>query len=235
MENENDLTKCYEILKLDERASLNEVCIAFDVLTKSEKDISKIQQYRNAFECIMFNKAPQLFESDDTPIEIPSDNIPIEIPQKSENEQDTNQDSGNTLNAIKEHDVFTIGDEIPVNCLMSFIESYKRKFLNTEYIKVDDLRDYIKNQTMYYDTTIVFTTMFKSDRDSIKKDLDSILKVMHETYNISYTIANGKNVVCIKTMLPYDLYCVLVSVIDGYCANINFKYTIKAKISTLGC
>lgn len=226
MENENDLTKCYEILKLDERASLNEVCIAFDVLTKSEKDISKIQQYRNAFECIMFNKAPQLFESDDTP---------IEIPQKSEDEQDTNQDSGNTLNAIKEHDVFTIGDEIPVNCLMNFIELHKRKFLNTEYIKVDDLRDYIERQTMYYDTTIVFTTMFKSDRDSIKKDLDSILKVMHETYNISYTIANGKNVVCIKTMLPYDLYCVLVSVVDGYCANINFKYTIKAKISTLGC
>ena len=91
MENENDLTKCYEILRLDERASLNEVCIAFDVLTKSEKDISKIQQYRNAFECIMFNKAPQLFESDDAP---------IEIPQKSEDEQDTNQDSGNTLNAV---------------------------------------------------------------------------------------------------------------------------------------
>lgn len=233
MSNENDLIKCYEILKLDERASLNEVCIAFDVLTKNEKDAIKMQQYRNAFECIMFNKAPQLFEGNDTPIDIPK-NESNSIPENEANDTQTNQE-GNIFSSLKEQDVFGIGDTIPVNCLMSFIELYKHKFLNKEYIKVDDLKEYIQSQTMYYDTTIVFTTMYKSDRDSIKKDLGSILKVMHKTYDIPYTISNGENVVCIKTILPYDLYCVLVSVVDGYCCNINFKYTIKAKISTLGC
>ena len=67
---DDNLKQHYKTLRLDERASINEVVLAFDVLTAHEKDIDKLKEYRTAFEAIMYFMAPQLFEGNNDPIEL---------------------------------------------------------------------------------------------------------------------------------------------------------------------
>ena len=122
-----DLSKWYNLLKLDERASLNEVCLAFDVLTKSEKNADKLREYRNAFETIMAFKAPELFGEN--------------IDNKESNfKNDGTEQSDNTIQSLNPNtltiDIISSNHSIPILWLKEYMSDNTKNFLGQKYKKL---------------------------------------------------------------------------------------------------
>lgn len=215
------MNEFYQILNLDERASLKEVCLAFDVLTKNEKDMGKLKDYRRAFEAIMYDRAPELFEGDPTIYKTKEDEPILDEPELEE-----------PKNCIQE--TFSIGEQIPVNILKSFLQKVNRTGFKKDSIKIKDLEAFIENIVIHYDTMVVLVPSCKCDVKDVKQDLQAMCESLSEQYGIDFKITSSSDIICIKAILPYDIYCMFVSMLDGYCSNTVNKYNIKAKVTTLG-
>lgn len=218
MDNTN-LENYYKTLKLDERASLDEVCLAFDVLTKNEKDTSKIKSYRQAFETIMLNKAPHLFESEEG-------KQPIEK-QEDKKENDIIQNSNIMV------DLISTSDDIPILWLKEYITNNKKNFLGTEYIKTKDLYNFLDSLVLLYDVTLVITPLIKNkyEINLAYQDIMDILDMYKQEYDINFevkknNIIKGNNAIIIKTKIPYELYTTFVVLLNEYCSIGNYKVEV---------
>ena len=221
------MNEFYQILNLDERASLKEVCLAFDVLTKDEKDVDKLKDYRRAFETIMYDRAPELFEGDPTIHKTNEGESILDEPDFVEPKL------VEPKNCIQE--TFSIGEQIPVNLLKAFIQKVEHKgLLSSNSVKTKDLEAFIENLVIHYDTMAVLVPSCRCDVKDIKQDLQAICKPLSEQYGIDFKMTSSGDIICVKAILPYDIYCMFTSILEGYCSNTANKYNIKARITTLG-
>ena len=214
-----DIKEHYKTLKLDERASINEVILAFDVLSTNEKDINKLKEYRNAFENIMSVIAPQLFEGNDDTIEI--------------NREDFKQDKVDefsNLEGIDSHNVFPPSEDIPITWLKEYVNTYGIGFLGKTYINVEDFVQFLDSFTLFYSTTIIIKSNELKKVGEIAQEVRDMCNIIKTQYNVNIDIKKTRKSVIVSAKVPYDLYCILITTIDDYCSTEG----IDAYVSTLG-
>lgn len=216
---DDNLKQHYKTLRLDERASINEVILAFDVLTTHEKEDNKIKEYRTAFESIMYVMAPQLFEGNDEPIELTPDEAQ-EIVDKAISDNPN----------LASHNIFSPSEDIPMVWLKEYIDTNSKNFLGKEYLNVKDFIEFLDSFILYYSTTITIKPNEFKKTNEIARDIKEICNTIQTQYKCDIKVKKTSKSVIISAKVPYDLYCILITTIDDYCS----VEGVDAYVSTLG-
>lgn len=216
---DDNLRQHYKTLRLDERASINEVVLAFDVLTTHEEDNDKIKEYRTAFESIMYVMAPQLFEGNNEPIEI--------TPEEAQEIVDKAIADNPNLTS---HNIFSPSEDIPMVWLKEYIDTNSKNFLGQQYLNVKDFIEFLDSFILYYSTTITIRANEFKNINSITQDIKEICNVIQTQYKCDIRVKKSGKSLFVSTKVPYDLYCILITTIDDYCS----VEGVDAYVSTLG-